>query len=147
MPGAGADPHDGTCFCPDVAAGNAAGRVVLDRSTSMQRTIGAGTQTKDDAAFAAARAFLSRLTLTGDRRRRGDQVAIVGFNRTGWIEQALTAARGTTPFSIGLGRPSDIDAVLLGAAAGDAKRFFAAPLTDDLGRIYAAIATVITTCR
>ncbi len=199
--------------------------LVLDRSTSMQRTIGAGTQTKDEAAFAAARAFLGRLTLTGDRRRRGDQVAIVGFNRTGWIEQALTvdrgaalggldrlaaksgegtridlaftfgqralqsasrrstntpvvivltdglpngvptptpagrqedtvlaaaraaAARGTTLFTIGLGRSSDIDAVLLAAAAGDARRFFAAPSTDDLGRIYAAIATVITTCR
>ncbi|MEO8084108.1 MAG: vWA domain-containing protein [Ardenticatenales bacterium] len=199
--------------------------LVLDRSTSMQRTINTGGATKDAAAFAAARAFVGTLTLTGDRRTRGDQVAVVGFNHRGWIEQGLTvdraaalrgldrlaataaegtrldlafgvgqralqsavrrssntpvlivltdglpnqvptpapsgrqedtvlaaardaASRGTTLFTIGLGRPADIDAALLTSAAGGAARFFAAPTTDDLARIYASIATVITTCR
>ncbi len=65
--------------------------VVLDMSTSMSRTTGSGRQ-KLLAAQEAVRAFLDRMVLTPGPGGF-DQVAVVGFNRTWWLQQGLTNDR------------------------------------------------------
>ena len=70
--------------------------LVLDRSTSMLRSVEEGGQPKNEAAIAAARSFIDALALEPDPNdplRRHDQVAIVGFNDTGWVETMLTGNR------------------------------------------------------
>jgi Ca-activated chloride channel homolog len=54
--------------------------LVIDSSSTM-------TGAKHAAAKTAARQFVDRLVLPGD------QAAIVGFNRTGWVAQGLTGDR------------------------------------------------------
>jgi Mg-chelatase subunit ChlD len=66
--------------------------LVLDVSTSMRRTTSSG-QTKYDAVLQAAMAFVDLMHLAADRGGAHDQVAIVGFNDTAWLEQGLTADR------------------------------------------------------
>lgn len=65
--------------------------LVLDRSTSMARTIPPSPLTKNAAAIDAARTFVGLLDLTPDAAGRSDQVALVGFHDTAWAELALTA--------------------------------------------------------
>ena len=70
--------------------------LVLDRSTSMLRSVEPGGQQKNEAAIAAARTFIDQLALepdTNDPLRRHDQVAVVGFNDLGWVETMLTNDR------------------------------------------------------
>lgn len=67
--------------------------LVLDRSTSMLRSVRAGGMAKNDAAIAAARAFIGRLSLLPTAPERSDQVALVGFNDRGWVESQLTRNR------------------------------------------------------
>lgn len=65
--------------------------LVLDRSTSMARTIPPSPLTKNAAAIDAARAFVGLLDLTPDAAGRSDQVAIVGFHDAAWAELPLSA--------------------------------------------------------
>jgi Mg-chelatase subunit ChlD len=65
--------------------------VVIDMSTSMDRRSTAGRR-KLEAAQAAVRAFVGQMKLAPDAGGY-DQVAIVGFNDSWWIEQGLTADR------------------------------------------------------
>jgi Mg-chelatase subunit ChlD len=67
--------------------------LVLDRSTSMRRSVRDGGQAKNEAAIAAARDFIGRLNLAGASSARGDQVAVVGFNGRAWLETDLTRDR------------------------------------------------------
>ncbi len=67
--------------------------LVLDRSTSMLRPVTEGGIAKNAAALAAARSFVSLLSLEPDPFGNHDQVAVVGFNDTAWIETALTRDR------------------------------------------------------
>lgn len=69
--------------------------LVLDRSTSMRRTAGAGSRTKDDAAIDAARDFVGRLELAGPGAAalRGDRVAVVGFHDAAWTALGPTGDR------------------------------------------------------
>ncbi|MCB0217599.1 MAG: VWA domain-containing protein, partial [Chloroflexi bacterium] len=64
--------------------------LVLDRSTSMLRPVEPGGLAKNEAAIAAARAFLRSLDFSPDGLGRHDQVAVVGFNDSAWIELPLT---------------------------------------------------------
>lgn len=64
--------------------------LVLDRSTSMLRPVTAGGIAKNEAAIAAAQAFVELLDFTPDEANRFDQVAVVGFNDSAWIELGLT---------------------------------------------------------
>jgi len=64
--------------------------LVLDRSTSMRRSIEPGTLSKNDAAIQAAHDFVGLLDLKPDAAGRSDQVAVVGFNDTAWTAQPLT---------------------------------------------------------
>ena len=64
--------------------------LVLDRSTSMLRPVEPGGLAKNEAAIAAARAFLGSLDFSPDGLGRHDQLAVVGFNDTAWIELPLT---------------------------------------------------------
>ena len=66
--------------------------LVLDMSTSMQRTTSDG-RIKVDAAIEAARAFVSELDLERDGWGRQDQLGIVGFNGSAWTETTLTENR------------------------------------------------------
>ncbi len=61
--------------------------LVIDLSTSMNRLTRAG-RTKLAATLDAAHQFVSFMDLNGTGP--GDQVAVVGFNRTAWIEAPLT---------------------------------------------------------
>jgi Mg-chelatase subunit ChlD len=63
--------------------------LVLDLSTSMSQSIGGG-RTKLAATLEAATLFLDRMDFTADADLRHDRVAVVGFNSTAWIQQALT---------------------------------------------------------
>jgi Mg-chelatase subunit ChlD len=63
--------------------------LVLDMSTTMRDRTADG-QVKVDAALAGARRLVAAMHLTPDARGLFDRVAIVGFNRTAWIEQPLT---------------------------------------------------------
>jgi Mg-chelatase subunit ChlD len=70
--------------------------LVLDRSTSMLRSVEEGGLQKNEAAIAAARTFVDTLALepdVNDSRRRHDQVAVVGFNNDAWVEIPLTNDR------------------------------------------------------
>ncbi len=70
--------------------------LVLDRSTSMLRSVEPGGQPKNEAALDAAQAFVDALALEPDPNDplgRHDQVAVVGFNDAAWVEQALTGDR------------------------------------------------------
>ncbi len=70
--------------------------LVLDRSTSMLRSVEDGGVAKNEAAIAAARRFVDVLALEPDPTDalgRHDQVAVVGFNDTAWTESALTNDR------------------------------------------------------
>jgi Mg-chelatase subunit ChlD len=66
--------------------------LVLDLSTTMREPSADGRR-KIDVVQAAAQLFLDRMTLAGDERQGSDQVAIVAFNRTAWIQQPLTRDR------------------------------------------------------
>jgi Mg-chelatase subunit ChlD len=63
--------------------------LVLDRSTSMLRPVEDGGIPKNQAAIDAAKQFVSLLDFTPDTLNRHDQVAIVGFNDTAWVQQDL----------------------------------------------------------
>ena len=63
--------------------------LVLDRSTSMLRTIEGSDTPKNEAAIRAASRFVASLQLEPDYLDRHDQVAIVGFNDLAWIEHPL----------------------------------------------------------
>lgn len=65
--------------------------VVIDVSTSMDRLTSAG-RSKMEAAQAAVRAFVGQMKLTPGAGGY-DQVAIVGFNDSWWIQQGLSADR------------------------------------------------------
>jgi Mg-chelatase subunit ChlD len=70
--------------------------LVLDRSTSMLRSVEEGGLQKNEAAIAAARTFIAQLALepdVNDPLLRHDQVAIVGFNNDAWVEIPLTNDR------------------------------------------------------
>ncbi len=70
--------------------------LVLDRSTSMLRSVEPGGEQKNEAAIAAARTFVDTLALEPDPNDpylRHDQVSIVGFNDDAWIEVPLTNDR------------------------------------------------------
>ena len=70
--------------------------LVLDRSTSMLRSVEEGGIAKNEAAIAAAARFVEVLALEPDPTDalgRHDQVSIVGFNDTAWTEVALTNNR------------------------------------------------------
>jgi Mg-chelatase subunit ChlD len=67
--------------------------LVIDMSTSMRRPTADG-RGKLEAVQAAAKLFLARMDFAG-RYGRGDQVAVVGFNSMGWIEQALNSDGAT----------------------------------------------------
>ena len=72
--------------------------LVLDRSTSMLRSVEEGGLPKNEAAIAAAARFVDLLALEPDPNDplgRHDQVAIVGFNDTAWTEQSLTGDRAS----------------------------------------------------
>ncbi len=66
--------------------------LVLDISTSMNRPTRTG-RSKLAATMEKAKAFVDRMRFTPDRDGRHDQVAIVGFNRDAWIQQALSNDR------------------------------------------------------
>ncbi len=63
--------------------------LVLDMSTSMDRLTRAG-RTKRDATIYTSKLFVDMMSLEPDEFGRHDQVAIVGFNRSAWIEAPLT---------------------------------------------------------
>lgn len=67
--------------------------LVLDRSTSMLRSVEPGGVAKNEAAIAAARTFVDLLQLEPDAAGRYDQVAVVGFNDTAWTAIGLTHDR------------------------------------------------------
>jgi Mg-chelatase subunit ChlD len=67
---------------PDVA-------LVLDISTSMDRPTSAG-RSKLDATLEAAKNFVTVMDLTPNEDGKHAQVAVVGFNSTGWTEIGLT---------------------------------------------------------
>ncbi len=69
--------------------------LVLDRSTSMLRPVTEGGIAKNAAALAAARSFVSLLSLEPDPFGNHDQVAVVGFNEDTWIETQLTSDRAS----------------------------------------------------
>jgi len=62
--------------------------LVLDISTSMNRPSRTG-RTKLAATLEAAKAFVALMDLTPDDRGASDQVAVVGFNKTAWIQAPL----------------------------------------------------------
>ncbi len=70
--------------------------LVLDRSTSMLRSVEPGGQAKNEAAIDAAMAFVDLLQLTPDAVGRHDNVAIVGFNDDAWTALGLTNDRSAT---------------------------------------------------
>ena len=70
--------------------------LVLDRSTSMERVIGAGARSKSEAALDAARRFVEELSLRPGGEVPLDRVALVGFNDAAWIESALSERRSLT---------------------------------------------------
>ena len=63
--------------------------LVLDLSDSMSEPLSGG-HTKLEAAQDAARTFLEKMDLTPNETGQYDQVAVVGFNDTAWIQQPLT---------------------------------------------------------
>jgi Mg-chelatase subunit ChlD len=63
--------------------------LVLDMSTSMNRRTPSG-QRKLDAALSAAAQFVGDMDFSPDATGQHDQVAVVGFNDSAWIEQTLT---------------------------------------------------------
>jgi Mg-chelatase subunit ChlD len=70
--------------------------LVLDRSTSMLRSVEEGGIAKNEAAIAAAQTFVDILALKPDPNDpylRHDQVSIVGFNDDAWVEIPLTNDR------------------------------------------------------
>lgn len=62
--------------------------LVIDMSSSMERLTEDGVP-KKQAVFEAATAFVDRLDLTPNDRDQHDQVAVVGFNESAWIQQPL----------------------------------------------------------
>ncbi len=69
--------------------------LVIDMSTSMNRLSVDGIQ-KKAAVIAAAKTFVNMLSLTPNHLGQFDQVAIVGFNDTAWIESKLTNNKAAT---------------------------------------------------
>lgn len=67
--------------------------LVLDMSSSMERSTGTG-RLKYEAALEAASQFARLLDLRGTVPGRHDQLAIVGFNERAWIEIGLSNRRG-----------------------------------------------------
>lgn len=65
--------------------------VVIDVSTSMQRTTSAGRK-KIEAAQEAVKAFIGHMKLVPDPEGF-DQVAVVGFNNDWWLQHGLTNDR------------------------------------------------------
>jgi Mg-chelatase subunit ChlD len=63
--------------------------LVIDMSSSMDRMTEDGVP-KKQAVVEAAQAFVASLDFTPNASDQNDQVAIVGFNGTAWIQQALT---------------------------------------------------------
>lgn len=63
--------------------------LVLDLSTSMSWPTSLG-RPKIEATLEAAEYFVGLLSLAGAGSERGNQVAVVGFNRDAWIEQSLS---------------------------------------------------------
>lgn len=63
--------------------------LVIDDSSSMAQLTRDG-RSKLAAAQAAARSFVGLMDFTPDRSDQHDQVAVVAFNSTAWIQQALT---------------------------------------------------------
>lgn len=63
--------------------------LVLDMSTSMNRLTPAG-RSKLAATLEAARLFLDRMDFEPSASGKLDQVAVVGFNGTAWVEQPLS---------------------------------------------------------
>ncbi len=191
--------------------------LVLDRSTSMLRTIEGSDTPKNEAAIRAASRFVSSLQLEPDYLGRHDQVAIVGFNDLAWLEHPLgndrdgalaalevirtkteegtrldlgfeqgqaaldggstmpdnrqvmivltdglpnrvpftpplrqedtviaaasvAKSRGTQVFTIGLGKPVDINPRMLISCSSNVYDYFYAPLPEDLDGIYERIA-------
>ena len=118
--------------------------LVLDRSTSMARTIPPSALTKNAAAIDAARSFVRLLDLTPDAAGRSDQVAIVGFHDAAWTELALTADEAAADAALDrlAGRLSEgtrLDLAFAGAAAAldgpgrrGANRALVVVLTDGL---------------
>jgi Mg-chelatase subunit ChlD len=198
--------------------------LVLDRSTSMLRPVVDGGIPKNQAAIDAAKSFVELLDFTPDELNRHDQVAIVGFNDTAWVqlglgsdgqaaldaldrlthmtaegtrldlaflrgqepldgpkrkvenrpviilltdglpnrvptpapigpqEQTVVEAaqkakdKGTRIYTIGLGKPTDINPRLLIAAASERYMYYYAPRPEDLEGIYGQIAQTFDDC-
>lgn len=118
--------------------------LVLDRSTSMARTIPPSALTKNAAAIDAARSFVRLLDLTPDAAGRSDQVAIVGFHDAAWTELALTADEAAAGAALDrlagrLAEGTRLDLAFAGAAAAldgtgrrGANRALVVVLTDGL---------------
>jgi len=66
--------------------------LVIDMSTSMLARTADGRR-KVEVVQEAARLFLDRMKLAPGTPRASDQVAVVGFNRSAWIQQRLTSDR------------------------------------------------------
>lgn len=114
--------------------------LVLDRSTSMLRSVEPGGLPKNAAAVAAARRFVGLLRLDGGAG--ADRVAVVGFNDMAWTEAPLTARRdvaeaalarieGKTAEGTRLDLAFQMGAASLGAGASDRTRVMIV-LTDGL---------------
>lgn len=198
--------------------------LVLDRSTSMLRSVEDGGLPKNEAAIEAAMRFVGQLDFTPDVVGRHDQVSVVGFNDTAWIEEDLTSDRdvamaalerirtktvegtrldlaflegqkpldgpnrmpanrpvlilltdglpnrvpfepplrqedtvlaaaqlakdaGTRVYTIGVGRPTDINPRLLFTASSEKWMYYYAPRSEDLAGIYAQIAQTFDECK
>jgi Mg-chelatase subunit ChlD len=198
--------------------------LVLDRSTSMLRPVEDGGIPKNQAAIDAAKQFVSLLDFTPDTLNRHDQVAIVGFNDTAWVQQYLGSSheaaygsldqlstmtqegtrldlaflrgqepldgpnrkpenrpvmvlltdglpnrvptpapvgpqeqtvveaaqlaknKGTRIYTIGLGKPTDINPRMLIMAASERWMYYYAPRPEDLSGIYSQIAQTFDDC-
>lgn len=67
--------------------------LVLDMSTSMRFTSGAGTTPKIDLVLRSAKAFVEQMQFEPNERGQHDRVAVAGFNNSGWIELGLSNNR------------------------------------------------------
>lgn len=88
--------------------------LVIDASTSMLEGAGGG-RTKLDAALAAARTFLDQLALAGK-----DQAAIVAFNSSANVMQALTHDRTALEAALGAITPATQTCLVCAVEAGEA---------------------------
>ncbi|MFN2114806.1 MAG: vWA domain-containing protein [Anaerolineae bacterium] len=72
---------------PDERLGDIA--LVIDMSSSMDRLTADGVP-KKQAVVDAAKLFVGSLDFTPNSLDQNDQVAVIGFNQTAWIQQSLT---------------------------------------------------------